>query len=362
MGSMGRQTREVEARERGEEEERIFQWVHRKEGVLKGHPALVHIFLGDELIGKLDQNIPTEVVEGEHEDEFAARIWEEISADALVHEEGRRVLYKVVLYRKDDLEELAQLKVIAMGGSAPDESPNETGITQALMRHQEQNMVTSARTTELVMSKYAELLERSESRNDKMHAMRMEEMGVIRRIMLDQTDLEIAREKAKSDAFLWGKLFEQFELFLPIVVGQLLKKKSDGSGPSEEEEEAAVELKVLMGFIFTLEPDQHEKVGAILEPTQRAALATIMKDPGSKDAVDPLVIPVLVSRVISTITMEQKNDIESLLKSDEQFKAWESVFRLRKLSVGWQKEEHLLSEKMAGEVESKRLSSGGLPS
>jgi hypothetical protein len=297
--------------------------------------------------------------QGREPADFAQEIFERMEEDADSNEPGQAGKYMLSLFFQGEEEAPPMTLTMSVMGSAGGEAPSmEDQFTGQALRHQEVNMVTAMHGPELALSEMRSMLTMVVGQNKELMAQRMEELLQMRKIILDQQEIEIAREKAKAEAFLWGKVVEQAEMLVPMVVGQLMKKKPEEGQPEEPELEGMLEVKILMGFYMTLDLDQQEKIGAILEPVQRIALMTIMKDPSTPGAVDPIIIPILAGRIVNAITFDQKADIEKLLTTDEQRKAWEAVYRMRKLTLGWQKDEYMLTEKNKEEAAAAELKNG----
>lgn len=332
--------------------DRVETWIERQGN--KGVVAAVEIQRS--ATGHLVDRCVNE--QGQEPANFAQEIFSRMEEDADSNEPGQAGKYMLSLFFQGEEDRPPMTLTMSVMGSAGEAPSIEDQFTGQALRHQEANMVTAMHGPELALGEMRAMLAMVVGQNKELMAQRMEELLQMRKIILDQQEIEIAREKAKAEAFLWGKVVEQAEMLVPMVVGQLMKKKPEEGQPEEPEMEGMLEVKILMGFYMSLDLDQQEKIGAILEPVQRIALMTIMKDPSTPGAVDPIIIPILAGRIVNAITFDQKADIEKLLTTPEQQKAWEAVYRMRKLTLGWQKEEYMLTEKNKEEAATAELKNG----
>jgi|SRR5208282_89045 len=324
--------------------ERVEKWVAKQheKGSVEGVAAVQISRTGNgELIDRV-------IFHGGMETEdFAREIFDTMQEDADALEPGQPGKYTLHLFFKG--EEEAPPLTLAMSVMGTDnEAPSlEDQFTAQALRHQEINMVTAMRGPEMSLSDNRSMIQLLLNQNRELIMQSREDTMTMRKILLDQQELEMAREKAKTEAFLIGKVVEQAEMIVPMVIGQLMKKKPEkGEEPEPLPELMDIaQIKLLLNFTATLDSSQQEQLQAILEPIQKMALGAILADPKSSDAVDPILIPMMVGRILNTLTADQVQDIQKLLISDEQSKAWEAVYRMRKLSIGWQKEEFMLIEK-----------------
>ncbi len=220
------------------------------------------------------------------------------------------------------------------------EPANETGMAAQAMRHQEKNLEIIERMTLTSMKELQGQNTMMWSRMKQLQDRELETMMVLRKTLLDQADIEQQREKARTEAMLYGKLLEQAELLVPVVLGKFLKAKPGTDEEKREqqdlEDDPPFELTLVLKFIMSLEPDQITEIGSVLNMGQRAALQELQSG-----GVPKVMIPILVSKVMNGLSAEQYQDIIGYLRNEEQFNNFQAIYRTRKSTLDWQKHREL---------------------
>jgi hypothetical protein len=293
-------------------------------------------------------------------EEFAAELYKAMEEDAEAF--GSDQLYFLLFYR-DASSALHECRkpVRVAGPPSTDiqasEAPNEVGLVAQAMRHQEINVKTVENLLVTFMKKTDDQLDRQYRRNNELSIQNMEMATSMRSMLLDQSELELKKKQAESEAMIYQKLLEMGEVFAPLMLSYIMKPKP--GTPEEEarlkelEDNAPPEMRVIGAFLGTLEPDQYDRLGTILNIAQRGALEALQKG----DILAEL-IPATVARVMNGLTQEQVGDIYDVLRTPEQAAAFKAVHGMRKLSLEWQKNAALDAAK-APLPETPSLSSDG---
>ena len=272
-------------------------------------------------------------------EEFAAELYKAMEEDAEAF--GPDQLYFLLFYRDASSPVHECRKPVRVSGVASTdiqatEAPDEKGLVAQAMRHQEVNVKTVETLMVTFMKKMDDNLDRQYRRNNELMQQNMDMATDMRRMLLDQSEVELRKQQAASEAMVYQKLLEMGEVFAPLMLSYIMKPKvgtpEEDARLKELEENAPPEMRVIGTFLATLEPDQYNRLGTILNIAQRGALEALQKG----DILAEL-IPATVARIMNGLTQEQVGDIYDVLRTPEQAAAFKAVHGMRKLSLEWQK-------------------------
>jgi hypothetical protein len=275
-----------------------------------------------------------EIDAGEPTDGFAARVWEDLEADANAFE-GRQVYY-LALFREGaaEAEATRPVRIVPGDESAENFDTPHTMLAQAF-RHND----AMARVVER-MSVAA--LDRADAQNDRLlerDARRAEQeyevIARLRQAALDQGEIEIRKEQAKMEAAIITKAMEQLELIAPIIVSRFMKKDESPGGE--------VERRLLKNFLDTLKPEQQFQILGCLDSVQQIAVQSLMQG-----EIDPMLEAVAIRKIMAGITEEQLRGIANILEDDKQRQAFERVYNQRQHSLKYAAEKALMPVPQAG--------------
>jgi hypothetical protein len=307
------------------------------------------------------------VAEGTTTLDLSALLWEAIETDNVF---GTEQIYWLYFYREIEGQPASDVpecrKPLRISGAPLDaghvsstERADEQGLASQAMRHQEFNVQVIER---LLVSSVKDAHEQ----NAKLHARlsqaaerEMDMLGLVRSHMLDQSQLELQKEAARQEAMMWQKFLEQGELLLPVLMSHVMKPKGENGESAQDlnrrrlEEDPPLELKLIGAFFATLEPEQYDKIGVVLNLAQRGALMEL-----KEGNILPELVPVTVARVMNGLTEDQARSIYAELKTPEQIEAFRNVYSIRKLSLQWQKDSALAAAPAVRQINTPPVSEG----
>jgi hypothetical protein len=227
------------------------------------------------------------------------------------------------------------------------EGPDEKGLVAQAMRHQETNMRTAERMTISSMADMQAMNARLWERIKQMQDREMETMMIARKALLDQGQLEMQREQMRQEAAVFQKLLQQLDLALPIGLAYLTKPKKGSEEEAKMREEIVsdppFEMKLVLEFFQSLNPEQYTRLGSVLSILQRSALMELQQG-----NVPPELIPNMVSRIINDLSTEQLHDIDAILDGNPaQCEAFHALFNTRKHALNYQVTRELAQQKAA---------------
>lgn len=258
-----------------------------------------------------------EVEPGEPTDVFAARIFEDLKADANAYDSVQ--IYFLNLFREsqENPEASRPLRI------SPDDSDmshfaGDSDRAQSF-RHSETFARIMATMSATALESKDREIERQTSRMTRMEDAQWENLERARRVALDMGELEIRKEEARINGAIMTKALEQLELLAPLVMSKLLGQKPDESPGGD------VEKRLLKDFFDKLRPEQQGKIMAVLDGVQQIAIMSL-----AKGEIDPRFEAIQVQRIMAGLTEPQLRDIANICDTAEQSYALEILYGQRR--------------------------------
>ncbi len=154
---------------------------------------------------------------------------------------------------------------------AGEESPNQRGLLQQLMRHNEANSRTIVQSTAAIQMSMSRQMERQERLIEKLMEDRMKSFEVIEEAMSrkHERDLEVMKENAKEQRIAFG--LNKIMGLLPVALSALSK----GKIPMDAEKHPT--LLMIKELVSGLESEQIDHLQRSLKPEQKILFFKVMQ-------------------------------------------------------------------------------------
>jgi hypothetical protein len=267
-----------------------------------------------------------EIDPGEATEAFGARLWHDLEADASALGGEGPETYMVLLFREgaEGPEATRPLRVHPLDGGDPAHFGGDNDRAQSF-RHSE-------RYAQIMAQMSATALDRADRENDRLIARqareddrRWEDLERARRVALDQSELELKKEEARTQLLFMEKAFEQLELLAPLILSKVLG--------SDESPGGAVERRMLKEFLGTLGDHERTMIFSMLDGVQRIALGSL-----AQGELDPKFEAIAIQRLMASVTEEQLRGIYEVCQGPEQRMAFERIFDQRKKGLAYAKQ------------------------